>query len=63
MRLCELADGDDLYTVTNMRRLCRDLNIDPDSVDMDFIMVTGLPLGVLYTLCEELELLRAGVTT
>lgn len=56
-RMCELADGGNIYTKANYERLLRDLGITRE--EAKYFIVSGLPLNVFEGFCTEPEMEEA----
>lgn len=52
-RMCELAEGGDIYTKANYERLLKDLGIDRSVTK--YITVTGLTLDIFEVFCTTPE--------
>lgn len=56
-RMCDLAEGGNIYTKANYQRLLRDLGITRDEAKV--ICVTGLTLDIFEVFCTEPEMEEA----
>lgn len=54
MRMCELAEGGNIYTKENYSRLLAELGLTEND-NLDRVYVTGLPLSVFEVFCTEPE--------